>query len=236
VTLRLPVLPRGDSALLAAVDAACADAVRRAGARLACRIGCTECCVGPFPITALDAARLRAGLAALGERDAVRAAALRERARRAAKEMTEDAGAFPGDIASGVLADDVPADDGPALDGFLAAHAALPCPALDPETGACELYLHRPVSCRTFGPPMTIEGEDLPPCRLCFVNARPDEVDAARGRLECHALEEPLERELELAGAGGQTLVAFALARSPKDPSFESASPSAAARPPSETR
>jgi Fe-S-cluster containining protein len=195
VSRRLHVLPLGDARLVAAVDAA-----RRAGGRLACRIGCTECCVGPFPITVLDAVRLAAGLEAL---DPARAAALRERARRAADAM---AGAFPGDAASGILS-----DDEAARDAFLAAHAALPCPALDPETGACELYAHRPLSCRTFGPPMRIEGEDLPPCRLCFVGASADEVEAARGRLDCHALEDPLERELEGAGRGGETLVAFAV-------------------------
>lgn len=203
MSARLPVLPAGDSGLLATVDAACADAVRRAGGRLACRIGCTECCIGPFPITALDAARLRAGLSELSHRDASRAAAIRERALGAAAAMTEG---FPGDAGSGTLSPD---ED--ARDAFLSAHAALPCPALDPATGACDLYAHRPISCRTFGPPMRIEGEELPPCRLCFVGADLAEVEAARGTLECHDLEEPLELELEAPGASGETLIAFAL-------------------------
>jgi Fe-S-cluster containining protein len=112
---------------------------------------------------------------------------------------------FSGDASRGAL----PADEEP-RDAFLSKHAALPCPALDPASGACDLYAHRPISCRTFGPPMRIEGQDLPPCRLCFNDATAAEVEAARGRLECHDLEEPLERELEEAG-GAETLVAFAL-------------------------
>lgn len=229
-TLRLlPALPRraagdagrgaqiADAELVAAVDAACADAVRLAAGRLACRIGCTECCVGPFPITALDAVRLAAGLEALFAADPGRAAGVVERARRAAAEM---APAFPGDPVSGALDEEEPENAASRLDAFFATHASLPCPALEPGTGRCELYAHRPLSCRTFGPPMRIEGSDLPPCRLCFAGSPPAEVDAARGRLECHALEEPLERAAEAAGVPGQTLVAFALLRHAPIPSL----------------
>jgi Fe-S-cluster containining protein len=202
---RLPVVPSGDQALVAAVDAACADAVRLAAGRLACRVGCTECCVGPFPISALDAARLSAGLDALAAAEPALAAQVAMRARRAVARM---APAFPGDPDRGALA-----EDEAARDAFLAAHGSLPCPALDPESGRCELYAHRPLSCRTFGPPMEIESQSLPPCRLCFVGASDAEVEAARGRLDCHALEEPLEREVERAGASRETLVAYALLR-----------------------
>jgi Fe-S-cluster containining protein len=219
----LPSLPRraegdagreaqnGDAELLAVVDAACADAVRLAAGRLACRIGCTECCVGPFPITALDAARLGAGLDALCAADPERAFAVVARARRAAAEM---APSFPGDPASGVLDEEDGGESGGSpLDAFFAMHAGVPCPALDPASGRCELYAHRPISCRTFGPPMRIEGADLPPCRLCFADSSPAEVEAARGRLECHDLESPLERAAAAEGVRGDTLVAFALRR-----------------------
>jgi Fe-S-cluster containining protein len=118
------------------------------------------------------------------------------------------AAGFPGDSISGTLE-----DEESARDAFFAAHASLPCPALDPDSGRCELYAHRPLSCRTFGPPMRIEGEDLPPCRLCFVGATDGEIDAARGRLDCHVLEDPLERQIERAGFSGETLIAFALIR-----------------------
>src|SRR5213592_3700871 len=94
----------GDCQLLGGIADAMAEAARRSGAWLVCRPGCTECCLGPFEITQLDARRLRAGLAALEAADPMRAARVRARA------------------AAHVEADDVP------------------CPALDPATGWCDLY------------------------------------------------------------------------------------------------
>jgi Fe-S-cluster containining protein len=202
-------LRAADRRLLAVVDGAMDEAARRSGDRQACRAGCADCCIGPFPTTALDAARLREGLSALAERDAGAASRVRARARASLDELTSD---FPGDAATGVLADGD--DEEPGRERFFARHGALPCPALDPASGLCELYAARPVSCRTFGPPMRIEGTDLPPCGLCFVGAAPAQIEAARTRLDPHALESPLVEEFERrAGAPGETLVAFALAR-----------------------
>jgi len=48
-----------DDALIQIVDAALAEAARRSGPWLLCRPGCAQCCLGEFPITQLDAARLR---------------------------------------------------------------------------------------------------------------------------------------------------------------------------------
>ena len=79
-----------DRAFLQVADAALAEAVRRSGPWLACHPGCSECCLGPFPITQLDAHRLRLGLAELEARDPGRAASVRERARQAAGEMGDD--------------------------------------------------------------------------------------------------------------------------------------------------
>ena len=59
----------GDQALIQIVDAALAEAARKSGPWLVCRPGCTGCCMGPFPITQLDARRLREGLAELESRD-----------------------------------------------------------------------------------------------------------------------------------------------------------------------
>lgn len=66
-----------DRDLLQIVDASLAEAVRRGGAWIACRPGCTNCCLGPFPITRLDEIRLRDGLARL---DAERSRAIQQRA------------------------------------------------------------------------------------------------------------------------------------------------------------
>ena len=40
----------GDRELVQIVDAAMAEAARRSGSWLVCRLGCTQCCIGPFPI------------------------------------------------------------------------------------------------------------------------------------------------------------------------------------------
>ena len=69
-----------DRELIQIVDAAMAEAVRKSGAWIACKPGCMECCLGTFPITPLDAARLRSGLDELERSDPLRAAAVRKRA------------------------------------------------------------------------------------------------------------------------------------------------------------
>lgn len=173
------------------------EAAARAGDRLACRPGCTECCHGPFPINVLDARRLQAGLALL---DPERAAAVVERARQQLPVLRPG---FPGDPGPGLL------DDGEDADEYFSRHASLPCPALDPGTGCCDLYKHRPLSCRTFGPPVRIGEADLPPCRLCFAGASPEEIDACRVEPDPHGVEDRLVARFD---AGEETLIAFVLA------------------------
>ena len=193
-----------DQRLLRIVDDAFAEAARKAGSRLACRPGCTECCHGPFPINALDARRLREGLAELAVRDPDRAAAVRRRAQDQLPRLREG---FPGDPKTGVLA-----EDDASADIYFTRHGALPCPALDPGTGRCDLYTHRPLSCRTFGPPVRIGESDLPPCRLCFVGALPETVEACRVEPDPDGLEDRLLDELE---DEEEILVAFAVAALP---------------------
>lgn len=196
-----------DDRLVAAVDAAGAEAARRAGPLLPCRLGCTECCHGPFPIDALDAHRLARGLQQLEREDPARAAAVIARAQEAVAIL---GAGFPGDPATG----DLTTGDSPALEEFLTHHASLPCPALDPATGGCELYRHRPLACRTYGPPVVLGEERLEPCRLCFVGADAATIEACRVTPDLSA--EPGAFE-DLAAAGfdpdTETLVAFALVR-----------------------
>lgn len=52
-----------------------AEAVRRSGAWVTCRLGCHECCEGPFEITPLDARRLGEAWAKLAEPEREAAAA-----------------------------------------------------------------------------------------------------------------------------------------------------------------
>jgi Fe-S-cluster containining protein len=200
---------RGDARLLRVVDAALEDGARRAGSRLACGIGCTECCLGPFPITLLDARRLREGLAELRRREPGRAAGVLNRARSAVRSLRRG---FPGDPDSGRLA-----EDEQAREAFFTRHEARPCPALDPQTGACELYAWRPLTCRSYGPPVRIGRESLPPCRLCFVGTKPRTLARYRVTVDPDELEDGLLRRLFRSGepAAVETLVAFALGLEP---------------------
>src|SRR3954451_12787640 len=93
-------LPARDCELVQIMDASLADAARRAGSWLACRVGCTQCCHGAFAISALDAERLRVGMEALR---AGGAALAEEVARRARLWVDEHGPAFPGDVVTGVL-------------------------------------------------------------------------------------------------------------------------------------
>jgi Fe-S-cluster containining protein len=198
---------RGDVRLLRSVDAALADGARRAGDRLACHVGCTECCHGPFPITLLDARRLADGLDSLRQSQPERAAALERRAEREVRALRRG---FPGDPATGRLS-----EDEAARERFFDRHEARPCPVLDPRTGACELYEARPLTCRAYGPPVRAAAESLPPCRLCFVGASPRTIARCRVTVDPGDLEDRLLRRLFRAGepAATETVVAFALGR-----------------------
>ncbi len=177
-----------------------AEAARRAGSRLACYAGCGECCVGPFPINLLDARRLQRGIAEIRMTDPDRAERVVQRARHTALQFAPE---FPGDAVAGRLADD---DDAEAA--FVERFADVPCPALNPETKVCEVYEHRPVACRSFGPPVKFGDDPLPPCGLCFVGSTEAEIEEARVNVD------PGCRETLLLVEHGldQTLIAYALA------------------------
>jgi Fe-S-cluster containining protein len=193
--------PAGDQQLVQIVDAALADAARRSGDWLKCRPGCTQCCIGVFAIAQLDAARLRSGLVELERTDPARAAAVRERARQSMERLRAD---FPGNIETAELDEENPAFADFANDE--------PCPALDPETGMCDLYAARPLTCRVFGPPIRSQ-DGIGVCELCFDGAKEEEILAAELRTEWTALEDSLNAEAETqTGRSGTTIVAFALA------------------------
>ncbi len=196
-------LPARDAELVEIVDASLAKAARRAGAFLACRIGCTQCCHGAFAINALDAARLRAGMAELRATNPALAAEIERRARAWLQTHGAD---FPGDRKTGALGNSV--EDQARFEEF-ANEAA--CPALDPATGRCDVYAWRPMTCRVFGPPVRAAGDDgeegLGHCELCFIGATPQQVAACEMPVP-HALEVELLQEI---AADFETVVAFAL-------------------------
>jgi Fe-S-cluster containining protein len=190
-----------DAHLVQIVDAATADAARRSGPWLKCRLGCTQCCIGVFAITQLDALRLREGLQKLEGSDPARAAAVRLRAEQSRGRLSAQ---FPGDLATGIL-------DESAEDQFENFANEEPCPVLDPLTGACDLYAARPMTCRVFGPPIRSE-DGIGVCELCFDGASEKAVLAAELNVDWTPLEDSLNVEAEeRAGRSGQTIVAFAL-------------------------
>jgi Fe-S-cluster containining protein len=199
---RLPAT--GDQQLIQIVDSALADVTRRSGKWLACRPGCTQCCVGVFSINQLDALRLRRGLADLEKSDPERAARVRQRARESVARLTPH---FPGDPSSGILEE---TEEAARLFADFANDE--PCPALDLETGNCDLYESRPMTCRVFGPPVQSE-DGLSVCELCFQGASDEEVAACEMKPDPDDLESQLLAELENnTGAKGTTIVAFTLA------------------------
>ena len=176
----------------------------RAGKWLACGPGCSDCCHGPFPITRLDVERLRRGLAELRARDPLRAGALAARAAVTKQRLAEG---FPGDEPNGRL-------DGEqrALDAYFERHRSLACPVLDPDSGCCELYDARPVSCRNYGPPLRFGDVDSAPCNLCFRGADDRTVEDCRLTPDPDGLEQAILAGMGVApGEEWETLIAYAV-------------------------
>ena len=194
-----------DQQLVQIVDAAFADAARRSGKWLVCRPGCTQCCIGPFAISELDAARLRHGMKELGRRDPARAQRVRARARDSVARLKPS---FPGNPETGILDEGAQAEE--RFTEFADEEA---CPALDPQTGTCDLYAYRPMTCRTFGPPVRSGPEGgLGVCELCYHGATDEEI------ARCEMVPDPDDLETNLlleikadSGKQGATIVAFCL-------------------------
>jgi Fe-S-cluster containining protein len=196
-------LPTRDTQLVQIVDSALADVARRSGEWLVCRVGCTQCCVGVFAISRLDAVRLQHGLAKLQRKDPARARAVRKRARQSVVRLARE---FPGDPNTGILG-----DDEASLERFEEFGNNEVCPVLSPETGECELYASRPMTCRVFGPPIRSE-DGLGVCELCYHGATPEEIAACELVTGTDDLEEKLIAQAEKAtGIHGNTTVAFCL-------------------------
>jgi Fe-S-cluster containining protein len=199
-------LPASDQKLIQIVDAALAEAARKSGEWLVCHKGCSQCCYGPFPISQLDAVRLQKGMADLQASDPQLAAQIRKRAKRAVKRLSPD---FPGNPKTGILDEDEEAEA-----RFADFANDEPCPALDLTTGACNLYAARPMTCRSFGPPIRSGPENgLAVCELCYHGATDEQIAA------CEMVPDPDNREEKMiaavekkTGKRGNMIIAFCLA------------------------
>jgi Fe-S-cluster containining protein len=196
-------LPAADLELVQIVSASLAHAAEQAGEWLVCRPGCTQCCYGAFAINQLDAARLRTGMEALRAAEPAKAEAIQQRA---TAWIAEFGAEFPGDRVTGRLGESD--EERERFEEFATDGA---CPALDPETGLCGVYEWRPMTCRVFGPPVKMAGEEgaegLGHCELCFNGATPEQVAACEMPVP-HEFEAKLLAELN---DEGETVVAWAV-------------------------
>jgi Fe-S-cluster containining protein len=83
---------------------------------------------------------------------------------------------------------------------------------LDPETGTCDLYAFRPITCRYFGPPVRCDSGAVGVCELCFDGASDDEIAACLVDFDPENLESELVDAVEReTGVCGMTTVAALL-------------------------
>ena len=183
-----------DFVILETVAAAIAESHARAGKWIACRAGCSECCSVLFPITMQDAERLRRGLV-MASTDL--RADIVGRARDLWAKIGPD---FPGE--SGVFRANEEWQE-----WFLTRHKGHACAVVDPATGACRLYEHRPVACRLYGHLIQIGEEVQTICRYCFQGATTTEIDGSRVNVPVSAVDQG-------GLAGGETLISWVLATS----------------------
>jgi Fe-S-cluster containining protein len=194
--------PARDAKLVQIVDAAVADVTAKSGDWLACRPGCSQCCHGAFRINQLDVARLQEGMRELEHSDQSRAASVEQRARDWIKRNREK---YPGSLTTGIL------NKGKAADIVFEDFANdEPCPALDPATQTCDLYAHRPMTCRVFGPPVRTQ-QGLGVCELCFQGAPEPEIARCELKPDPDDVESTLLQELTARQSTAETVVAFAL-------------------------
>jgi len=135
----------------------------------------------------------------LKKRDPDRAKRVQRRARAAVRKLAAE---FPGDSRTGVLAEDE--ESQAQFEDFANDE---PCPALDPDSGTCDLYEHRPMTCRVFGPPIRSE-DGLGVCELCFHGASPEDIAACEIHPDPAGLEDKLLGEID---DQSKTIVAYCL-------------------------
>jgi len=190
--------------LIQIVTVALASTTQRSGAHLVCKPRCYQCCIGVFPISHEDAHRLREGLILLEQTDPQKSTRIKQRV---ADSLTRLDPWFPGNITTGILNEDYEA-------AILFEEFANdePCPVLDLEHGTCDLYESRPILCRTFGPPMRTEEDNLATCELCFIHATTEEIAACQLDPTIPAQEVDSNEAFNAAhNLHGQTLIAYAL-------------------------
>ncbi len=197
-----------DHAFVQLVDGAFVTSATRAGSHVACRPGCTQCCVGVFPVGPADVLRIQTALVVIENTDPERLARIRERGRASWARLEPD---FPGDPATGRLMLDP--KTGIETDDFAGFGNDEPCPILDPTSGTCDLYAARPHTCRIFGLPLPTEG-GYGVCELCFTAASSAEIASAALPESVTDTPEALDQLAINAGAApGLTVLSYVVIR-----------------------
>lgn len=109
---------------------------------LPCTQGCSDCCVGLFPVTILDRREIQRGLRRLADEQ-------RKRIEQTAAEQVAGLMVAAPQLSTNRFIDQWTEKD---IDRVIERFAAWPCPALEPD-GACGLYEFRPLVCRSMGVP-----------------------------------------------------------------------------------
>lgn len=120
-----------------------------------CRLGCTSCCIGPFPITLLDVQTLQQGLAGLPPDHR------RHIEQRAIEQTAAMETIFPQLTHTNRL--DTWSDQ--EIDRFVSKFHDYPCPALEAD-GRCGVYQYRPLVCRSMGIPIEDQGLSHGACEI----------------------------------------------------------------------
>lgn len=141
-----------------------------------CRLGCTLCCQGLFEISAADLVVVMEGLRRL---DPDSLDELVRKSRESIERVEHP------DLSTLSEIEKREFFDGPAADES--------CPALS-AAGACEIYSHRPLLCRTFGLPVR-EGKDYrgEECELNFTSSSRSDKEKAAWDLEWEDAADPQE-------------------------------------------
>jgi Fe-S-cluster containining protein len=145
--------------ILTRADAFFDQVAREQPAQLQCGRGCSLCCYGLFEIGSGDVAVIAEGLSSMHPMR-------RKKVIRRAVEIVEKHARIE------------------PREAFFEKTASVACPNLD-ESGACMMYEHRPLVCRTFGLPVRNGAQYIGDiCELNFKAATQDEKDRAAWDLQ----------------------------------------------------
>lgn len=193
-------------ALLGQLDGWFARGVGEAGPEVVlCRQGCSQCCHGPFDISAADAELVVAAVSRLstGRRDGV--------GERAMAQHNQQVALLP----EWQQPWDAEAVEEGRFDEMCDALGALPCPALD-EVGSCMIYDSRPATCRMIGLPLGSLSGDVIENACPIIDTSAAYAALAPITFDITAFERDSEAaEIDAMGRGWvPTTIAAALARS----------------------